>query len=169
MQNCVRKHFHQWAQLCVELGYTSIAPNKKCLCGETHGCSGRKKASLLYVVSYVLSCATKHSPDYWVLMVGRILVGFSAVCGELRAELRDQGTPLTTGCSWSGVSWISAHLGVVGNVQRLLDDELFVELWHWQYWDLQVLGCTSVSPAATTLYCTTKSACIKGGLNAWGC
>ncbi|KAF5837658.1 hypothetical protein DUNSADRAFT_4091 [Dunaliella salina] len=38
---------------------------------------GRKKASLLYVVSYVLSCATKHSPDYWVLIVGRILGGIS--------------------------------------------------------------------------------------------
>ena len=32
-------------------------------------CSGRKKAALIYVVTYALSCATKHSPDYGILMV----------------------------------------------------------------------------------------------------
>jgi hypothetical protein len=31
--------------------------------------SGRKKAALIYVVTYALSCATKHSPDFGVLMV----------------------------------------------------------------------------------------------------
>jgi hypothetical protein len=40
-------------------------------------CSGRKKAALLYVILYVLSCATKHSPDYWVLMFGRFLGGIA--------------------------------------------------------------------------------------------
>lgn len=38
---------------------------------------GRKRASLTYVVTYTLSCFTKHSPHYWVLMVGRILGGIS--------------------------------------------------------------------------------------------
>ncbi len=32
--------------------------------------SGRKKAALLYVITYALSCATKHSPNYQILMVG---------------------------------------------------------------------------------------------------
>lgn len=36
---------------------------------------GRKKAALLYVLFYTLSCFTKHSPDYWVLMVGRVFGG----------------------------------------------------------------------------------------------
>lgn len=38
---------------------------------------GRKKAALLYVILYVLSCATKHSPDYWVLMLGRVFGGIA--------------------------------------------------------------------------------------------
>jgi hypothetical protein len=36
---------------------------------------GRKRAALLYVATYALSCATKHSGDYWVLMLGRLLGG----------------------------------------------------------------------------------------------
>lgn len=38
---------------------------------------GRKKAALLYVLTYALSCMTKHSPDYWVLMCGRVLGGIA--------------------------------------------------------------------------------------------
>lgn len=36
---------------------------------------GRKKLCLVYCVLYLLSCATKHGRDYWVLMVGRVLGG----------------------------------------------------------------------------------------------
>jgi MFS transporter, MFS domain-containing protein family, molybdate-anion transporter len=36
---------------------------------------GRRAASLLYVVTYAASCATKHSPNYWVLMLGRVFGG----------------------------------------------------------------------------------------------
>lgn len=39
-------------------------------------CSGRKKASLLYVILYAISCATKHSSDYWWV---RTLAGVRAV------------------------------------------------------------------------------------------
>lgn len=38
---------------------------------------GRKKAAMLYVVLYILSCLTKHSPDYNVLMLGRLLGGIA--------------------------------------------------------------------------------------------
>lgn len=38
---------------------------------------GRKNAALGYVVTYSLSCCTKHSPNYWVLMVGRVLGGIA--------------------------------------------------------------------------------------------
>lgn len=40
-------------------------------------CRGRKRAALLYVATYSLSCVTKHSSDYWVLMVGRLLGGIA--------------------------------------------------------------------------------------------
>ncbi|GIL74576.1 hypothetical protein Vretimale_2257 [Volvox reticuliferus] len=38
---------------------------------------GRKKAALLYVVAYAASCATKHSPEYGILMFGRLLGGIA--------------------------------------------------------------------------------------------
>mmetsp|Transcript_27687 Transcript_27687/g.38252 ORF Transcript_27687/g.38252 Transcript_27687/m.38252 type:complete len:459 (-) Transcript_27687:212-1588(-) len=38
---------------------------------------GRKKAALTYVITYMLSCATKHSPNYWILMLGRFFGGIA--------------------------------------------------------------------------------------------
>lgn len=38
---------------------------------------GRKKASITYCITYMLSCMTKHSPQYKVLMIGRILGGIA--------------------------------------------------------------------------------------------
>merc|ERR1711871_1858336 len=36
---------------------------------------GRKRSCIAFGIIYSLSCITKHSPDYWVLMVGRLLGG----------------------------------------------------------------------------------------------
>ncbi|EFJ49984.1 hypothetical protein VOLCADRAFT_58801 [Volvox carteri f. nagariensis] len=58
---------------------------------------GRKKAALLYVLTYAASCATKHSPDYGILMFGRLLGGiatsllFSAFESWLVAEHFSRG------------------------------------------------------------------------------
>lgn len=49
-------------------------PTSLCL---FHRDSGRKRASLLYVLTYAASCATKHSPNYNVLLAGRLLGGVS--------------------------------------------------------------------------------------------
>ncbi|KAL2527504.1 Major facilitator superfamily protein [Abeliophyllum distichum] len=38
---------------------------------------GRKRACVTYCITYILSCFTKHSPHYKVLMVGRILGGIA--------------------------------------------------------------------------------------------
>jgi len=38
---------------------------------------GRKKFALVYCVTYILSCVTKHSPDYWILMLGRFFGGIA--------------------------------------------------------------------------------------------
>ncbi|XP_024538562.1 molybdate-anion transporter isoform X1 [Selaginella moellendorffii] len=38
---------------------------------------GRKRASITYCITYILSCFTKHSPQFQVLMVGRILGGIA--------------------------------------------------------------------------------------------
>lgn len=32
---------------------------------------------MLYVITYVMSCVTKHFNHYWILMIGRILGGVS--------------------------------------------------------------------------------------------
>ncbi|CAN6463778.1 unnamed protein product [Victoria cruziana] len=38
---------------------------------------GRKRACITYCITYILSCITKHSPQYKVLMLGRILGGIA--------------------------------------------------------------------------------------------
>ncbi|KAI5076352.1 hypothetical protein GOP47_0008417 [Adiantum capillus-veneris] len=38
---------------------------------------GRKRAGITYCITYILSCLTKHSPQYKVLMLGRILGGIA--------------------------------------------------------------------------------------------
>ncbi|XP_010533550.1 PREDICTED: molybdate-anion transporter [Tarenaya hassleriana] len=38
---------------------------------------GRKRACITYCITYILSCITKHSPEYRVLMVGRVLGGIA--------------------------------------------------------------------------------------------
>jgi predicted MFS family arabinose efflux permease len=38
---------------------------------------GRKRACVTYCISYILSCFTKHSPEYKILMVGRVLGGIA--------------------------------------------------------------------------------------------
>lgn len=48
-----------------------------CLRALAHTPSGRKRASLLYVLTYAASCATKHSSRYNVLLAGRLLGGIS--------------------------------------------------------------------------------------------
>ncbi|XP_010919323.1 uncharacterized protein [Elaeis guineensis] len=38
---------------------------------------GRKRACVTYCIAYILSCITKHSPEYKVLMLGRVLGGIA--------------------------------------------------------------------------------------------
>ncbi|KDP25194.1 hypothetical protein JCGZ_20350 [Jatropha curcas] len=38
---------------------------------------GRRRACVTYCITYILSCMTKHSPDYKVLMLGRVLGGIA--------------------------------------------------------------------------------------------
>ncbi|KAK6936641.1 Molybdate-anion transporter, partial [Dillenia turbinata] len=58
---------------------------------------GRKRACVTYCITYTLSCITKHSPQYKVLMLGRVLGGiatsllFSAFESWLVAEHNKRG------------------------------------------------------------------------------
>ncbi|XP_076917042.1 uncharacterized protein LOC143576959 [Bidens hawaiensis] len=58
---------------------------------------GRKRACITYCITYMLSCMTKHSPQYKVLLLGRILGGvatsllFSAFESWLVAEHNKRG------------------------------------------------------------------------------
>ncbi|GAB4858532.1 hypothetical protein Ancab_010007 [Ancistrocladus abbreviatus] len=58
---------------------------------------GRKRACVTYCITYILSCVTKHSPEYKVLMLGRVLGGiatsllFSAFESWLVAEHNKRG------------------------------------------------------------------------------
>eukprot|EP00197_Chlamydomonas_leiostraca_P000546 CAMPEP_0202886740 /NCGR_PEP_ID=MMETSP1391-20130828/42328_1 /ASSEMBLY_ACC=CAM_ASM_000867 /TAXON_ID=1034604 /ORGANISM="Chlamydomonas leiostraca, Strain SAG 11-49" /LENGTH=483 /DNA_ID=CAMNT_0049570015 /DNA_START=113 /DNA_END=1564 /DNA_ORIENTATION=+ len=89
---------------------------------------GRKKASLLYMVTYSMSCMTKHSGDYWTLMFGRLLGGvstsllFSAFESWLVAEHFSRGyAEALLGDVFSKAVFLGAGLmailsGLVGNV-----------------------------------------------------
>ncbi|KAF8722223.1 hypothetical protein HU200_022531 [Digitaria exilis] len=58
---------------------------------------GRKRACITYCICYILSCFTKHSPQYRILMIGRVLGGiatsllFSAFESWLVAEHNKKG------------------------------------------------------------------------------
>ncbi|KAH7442825.1 hypothetical protein KP509_02G004000 [Ceratopteris richardii] len=94
---------------------------------------GRKRASVTYCITYVLSCMTKHSPEYKVLMLGRILGGiatsllFSAFESWLVAEHFKRGFD----AQWLSLTFSKAvFLGnglvaiVSGLVANLLADTL---------------------------------------------
>lgn len=50
---------------------------------------GRKRACVTYCITYILSCITKHSSDYKVLMLGRVLGGIatSLICSSFESWL----------------------------------------------------------------------------------
>ncbi|GMN31352.1 hypothetical protein TIFTF001_003208 [Ficus carica] len=50
---------------------------------------GRKRACVIYCITYILSCITKHSSDYKVLMLGRVLGGIatSLICSSFESWL----------------------------------------------------------------------------------
>lgn len=50
---------------------------------------GRKRASVTYCITYILSCITKHSSEYKVLMLGRVLGGIatSLLCSAFESWL----------------------------------------------------------------------------------
>ncbi|KAK4421475.1 Molybdate-anion transporter [Sesamum alatum] len=89
---------------------------------------GRKKACVTYCFTYILSCITKHSPQYKVLMLGRVLGGiatsllFSAFESWLVAEHNKRGFDQ----QWLSVTFSKAVFlgnglvailsGLVGNV-----------------------------------------------------
>mmetsp|Transcript_5039 Transcript_5039/g.10932 ORF Transcript_5039/g.10932 Transcript_5039/m.10932 type:complete len:498 (-) Transcript_5039:665-2158(-) len=89
---------------------------------------GRRCASIVYVISYSLSCLTKHSGEYWVLMLGRLLGGvstsllFSAFESWLVAEHYSRGfAPSLLGDTFSKSVFLGAGLmailsGLLGNV-----------------------------------------------------
>ncbi|KAE8727361.1 Rhodanese/Cell cycle control phosphatase superfamily protein isoform 1 [Hibiscus syriacus] len=58
---------------------------------------GRRRACVTYCITYILSCITKHSPQYKILMIGRVLGGiatsllFSAFESWLVAEHNKRG------------------------------------------------------------------------------
>lgn len=91
-------------------------------------CRGRKQAALLYVATYSLSCLTKHSPDYWVLMIGRLLGGiatsllFSAFESWAVAAHNSSGfeesllSDLFTKAVFLGNGLMAIASGLIGNV-----------------------------------------------------
>ncbi|XP_008806366.1 molybdate-anion transporter [Phoenix dactylifera] len=94
---------------------------------------GRKRACVTYCISYILSCITKHSPQFKVLMLGRILGGiatsllFSAFESWLVAEHNKRGfEPQWLSLTFSKAIFIGNGLVaiVAGLFANLLTDTL---------------------------------------------
>ncbi|GFR46357.1 hypothetical protein Agub_g7865 [Astrephomene gubernaculifera] len=94
---------------------------------------GRKKAALLYVLTYAASCATKHSPQYGILMLGRLLGGvatsllFSAFESWLVAEHAARGLePKWIGSTFSWAVFVGNGLMAIlsGLIASFLVDKL---------------------------------------------
>ncbi|GJP51595.1 hypothetical protein CLOM_g10749, partial [Closterium sp. NIES-68] len=94
---------------------------------------GRRRASITYCVVYMLSCATKHSPDYRVLLLGRVLGGiatsllFSAFESWLVAEHCKRGFDP----QWLSVTFSKAIFlgnGLVAILSGLLANALVTSL-----------------------------------------
>ncbi|MEW5319725.1 MAG: hypothetical protein WDW38_010861 [Sanguina aurantia] len=76
---------------------------------------GRKKAGLLYVFLYSLSCATKHSSRYEILMLGRLLGALPPLCSS---QPSSPGWSLSTsqrGLKHAGLETPSRRLCSLGN------------------------------------------------------
>lgn len=82
----------------------------------------------MYVATYSLSCLTKHSPNYWVLMIGRLLGGIStsllfsafeswAVAAHTHAGFDDSLlSDLFTKAVFLGNGLMAIASGLLGNV-----------------------------------------------------
>ncbi|ONI25705.1 hypothetical protein PRUPE_2G315500 [Prunus persica] len=90
---------------------------------------GRKRACVTYCITYILSCITKHSPQYKILMLGRILGGiatsllFSAFESWLVAEHNKRGFEQ----QWLSITFSKAIFlgnGVVAILAGLLGNTL---------------------------------------------
>ncbi|KRX65130.1 Major facilitator superfamily domain-containing protein 5 [Trichinella sp. T9] len=51
--------------------------NRLKICTRKIHLPGRKKICILYGILYALSCITKHSDDFWILLIGRFLGGIA--------------------------------------------------------------------------------------------
>lgn len=94
---------------------------------------GRKRACVTYCITYILSCITKHSPQYKVLMLGRILGGiatsllFSAFESWLVAEHNKRGfEPQWLSLTFSKAIFLGNGLGAIisGLLANFLADNL---------------------------------------------
>eukprot|EP00878_Enallax_costatus_P027571 GHUV01029702.1.p1 GENE.GHUV01029702.1~~GHUV01029702.1.p1 ORF type:complete len:268 (+),score=38.84 GHUV01029702.1:1126-1929(+) len=89
---------------------------------------GRKRAALMYVATYSLSCITKHSPNYYVLMIGRLLGGIAtsllfsafeswAVAAHTHAGFQDSLlSDLFTKAVFLGNGLMAIASGLLGNI-----------------------------------------------------
>eukprot|EP00475_Leptophrys_vorax_P032159 TRINITY_DN49376_c0_g1_i1.p1 TRINITY_DN49376_c0_g1~~TRINITY_DN49376_c0_g1_i1.p1 ORF type:complete len:464 (+),score=58.31 TRINITY_DN49376_c0_g1_i1:65-1456(+) len=94
---------------------------------------GRRNASITYCITYILSCFTKHSPQYGVLMIGRVLGGiatsllFSAFESWLVAEHFKRGYE----AQWLSVTFSKAIFlgnGLVAILAGLIANTLVTDL-----------------------------------------
>ena len=110
---------------------------------------GRKRFAILYCLTYIASCATKHFSTYGVLMLGRLLGGiatsllFSVFEAWLVAEHNRRGFE----ASWVGGTFSKAQFGnslvaiaaVYAGGQTAPDEQIFRDMYldDWDKADIE--------------------------------
>jgi len=86
---------------------------------------GRKMSCIAFGIIYSLSCVTKHSPDYWVLMIGRLLGGVATsllfsvfeswmIASHFKNGFSDEQLGDTFTKAYFGNSIVAIAAGVIG-------------------------------------------------------
>jgi len=85
----------------------SLNPCRPRPCLSTFKCSGRKRAALIYCVTYTLGCLTKHVNNFWVLCGGRVLCGIatSLLFSAFESWLVSEHFKVGLGCFISSAHW----------------------------------------------------------------
>ncbi|XP_022891934.1 molybdate-anion transporter-like [Olea europaea var. sylvestris] len=74
---------------------------------------GRKRACVTYCITYILSCITKHSPQYKVLMVGRIL--------DLLTQFKGAAVTIAS----------DEKIALLGAIQSLFEGSMYTFVFLW--------------------------------------
>ncbi|KAF4389447.1 uncharacterized protein LOC115716634 [Cannabis sativa] len=123
---------------------------------------GRKRACITYCISYILSCVTKHSSDYKVLMLGRVLGGISTslLCSAFESWLVAEHNKRGFDQKWLSITFSKAIFvgnGLVAIVSGLFGNLLVHTLEFGPVAPFDAAGCFLAIGMGIIMYSWTEN------------